>query len=213
ERALAIYTRLGHFRFASMTQCNLAYTRVMLGEGALALEDLVRTLAVARRVRLKWAIANALSTIGLVRLESAQSAEALAAFEEAIPAARDAGDNSMLAMLTCYRAAAHAMRDDVLRSVADLQEARAGLHEGHATFFFVLEGLVEIARGRVALAAGDEAEAKAQFASARQRRDKAQGWWDRSLPAPAPHAGSRFSGVALPLLARALVRNGLLEPA
>ena len=206
ERALVIFERLGHFRFSSMSQCGLAYTRVMLGEGALALEGVVQTLATARRHGLKWATAHALSSIGIVRLESGQGPEGLRVLEECVQVSRASSDRNMLGLSIAYRGAAHALCDEPERALADLAESATLLGSATTVCRDGLEGLVFVARSRLAARAGDEREARRWMEAARERLALVKGWQDGSLPPAVPGPGGRFVGVALPLLERAVER-------
>ncbi|MBI2944610.1 MAG: AAA family ATPase [Candidatus Wallbacteria bacterium] len=206
ERALAILIRLGHFRFEAMVQCQLASVGVMRGEGALALEDVVRTLSRARRYGLKWAIAHALYVIGLVRIESGDARGALAVLQEGEGAAREAGDLNMLALTLAGRSAALGIAGEPDRARRDLEAARELIHEGHDSVIRVMEGFLHVGRALRAAAAGDTAGAREAQRAAGEIAAAARGWQDGTVTAPSEHPGCRFVGVGLPLLERTLER-------
>ncbi|MBI4866048.1 MAG: AAA family ATPase [Candidatus Wallbacteria bacterium] len=208
-RALSIYTRHGHFRFESMSRCNLAYVHMMRGEGSLLLDELRANLVAARRFALKWAIGHSLITLGSIRLESGEASEALELLGEAMIATRDSGDRNMLAFAFVYRAVAHALLARPDQAIADLAQARAMLGEGQLAFLLTLEGFVPLAEGLAAQRAGRPAEAAAHLSAARAVAERARGWRDGSLPPPVDHPGGRFVGVALPLLERSVLASDL----
>ncbi len=163
RNALATATSLGNRPATAAVLIPLGVAKYYDDDLAAAVDDLEHALAIARETGHRRLEAEAQYYLGLAKLRRPDFAAALEELRAASRVARAAADTFRQCLCQLALAAAQA---EAGRSASAKQYLRQAARNAEELPLFSVEPYYEYASGRVALAAGDEAEACRRFAAA-----------------------------------------------